>query len=120
MATSKRAARRTNRQKPPTPNDDPGSPQSETTVGEVRRGTTYDEVLAMAFPNTVTYRDKMYGPKEAEQITRLRHERWNLLARFNEKHGSQDAEWNRMNHRMRQITKQLYDLTGNAIYNEQG
>ena len=62
----------------------------------------------------------MYTREEAEQISRLRHERWNLLARSSEKRGTQDSEWSQMNHRMRSITKQLYDLTGNIIYYVKG
>ena len=64
--------------------------------------------------------DRMYTAEEAEQVTRLRHERWNLLARFNEKHGSQDSEWSQMNRRMRTITDELYKLTGNPIYHVEG
>lgn len=118
MAAGKRPARRRNRQKPQETMYDPSGPQSQKAVGDVKRGTTYDEVYAMAFPSTVKHVDTMYTAKEAEKITRLRHERWNLLARFHEKHGVQDKEWARMNNRMRHITKQLFDLTGNPIYNE--
>jgi len=53
-------------------------------------------------------------------VSRLRHERWNLLARFAEKHSSQDSEWSQMNNRMRKITQELYELTGNPIYHVQG
>jgi hypothetical protein len=62
----------------------------------------------------------MYTAEQAEQISRLRHERWNLLARFNEKRGSQDTEWSQMNRRMRTITDELYKLTGNPIYHVEG
>jgi len=68
---------------------------------------------------TVTFQDKMYTEQEAAKITQLRLERWNLLARFSEKHGNNDDEWGRMKNRMRSITKQLFELTGNPIYNEQ-
>jgi len=64
--------------------------------------------------------DRMYTPDQAERVSRLRHERWNLLARFAEKHSSQDSEWSQMNNRMRKITQELYELTGNPIYHVQG
>ena len=89
-------------------------------MGEIARGTEYDAILGLASPKTIRVVDRMYTAEEAEQISRLRHERWNLLARFNEKRGSQDSEWSRMNHRMRTITDQLYKLTGNPIYNVEG
>jgi len=89
-------------------------------VGAVPRGTEYDAVLGLASPKTIRVVDRMYTAEEAEQISRLRHERWNLLARFNEKHGTQDSEWSVMNRRMRTITDELYKLTGNPIYNVEG
>lgn len=89
-------------------------------MGEIARGTEYDAILGLASPKTIRVVDRMYTAEEVEQISRLRHERWNLLARFNEKHGSQDNEWSRMNSRMRTITDELYKLTGNPIYNVEG
>ena len=62
----------------------------------------------------------MYTPEQAEQVTRLRHERWALLLRFSDKHGTQDTEWSQMNRRLHSVTKELYDLTGNPIYNVEG
>lgn len=60
----------------------------------------------------------MYTAEQAERITRLRHERWNLLAAFTE-HSSKDDErqWKRMNERMAVINKELLELTGHEIYN---
>ena len=60
--------------------------------------------------------DTMYSPEDAERITRLRHERWNLLAAFSQM-TSKDNQWKRMKDRMTIITKELYKLTGHEIYN---
>jgi hypothetical protein len=120
MAEGKRPARRVNRPAPPSPQDVAPSSQGVATVGEIARGTEYDAILGLASPKTIYIMDCAYTPEQAEQISRLRHERWNLLARFNEKHGSQDNEWSSMNNRMRTITKELFDLTGNPIYNVEG
>jgi hypothetical protein len=120
MAAGKRPARRSNRRAPQAPAHAAASTQGVATVGAVPRGTEYDAILGLASPKAIRVVDRMYTAEEAEQISRLRHERWNLLARFNEKRGSQDTEWSQMNHRMRSITKELYDLTGNPIYYVQG
>ena len=61
----------------------------------------------------------MYTAEEAEQISRLRHERWNLLAQFPFHHSS-SPEYSQLNRRFASITMKLYKLTGNPIYNVEG
>ena len=117
MAGTKRPARRIHRGLQEARSDGQGSSPRIEAVGEVPRGTEYNAILKLALPQTATITDTMYTAEQAERITRLRHERWNLLARFGEKHGNQDAEWSRLNQRMAQVTKELYELTGHEIYN---
>ncbi len=60
---------------------------------------------------TVKVRDKTYHPKQAAAISRARQERWALcshLALFPQDHDS----WARK----RALDKELYKLTGHAIY----
>jgi len=60
----------------------------------------------------------MYTAEAAERITRLRHERWNLLAEFSHMTSKQDErQWKQMSERMTEITQELYELTGHEIYN---
>ena len=120
MAAGKRPARRSNRRAAQAATDAAASTQGVATVGAVPRGTEYDAILGLASPKTIRVVDRMYTAEEAEQVTRLRHERWALLLRFSDKHGTQDSEWSQMNRRMRTITDQLYKLTRNPIYNVEG
>jgi len=73
----------------------------------------------MAFPNTVTVPDTFYTPEQAEKVTRLRHERWNIYISLAKSYGVHTKEWYRCEKRLRKVTKELYELTGNPIYNDQ-
>ena len=117
MASTKRPARRIYPRAQEARGDGQGSTPRIQTVGQVPRGTEYHAILKLALPQTTTVKDTRYTAEAAERITRLRHERWNLLARFGEKHGNQDGEWSTMNKRMAKINSELYELTGHEIYN---
>lgn len=116
MAGTKRPARRIYPRSQKASDNGQGSTPRIDAVGEVPRGTEYNAILKLALPKTTTVKDTMYTPEDAERITRLRHERWNLLAAFSQM-TSRDSQWKRMNDRMTMITKELYELTGHEIYN---
>lgn len=67
--------------------------------------------------------DRMYTAEEAEQISRLRHERWNLLAEWAARpniSATDENQYVRMKRRFERVQMELYKLTGNAIYHVQG
>lgn len=61
----------------------------------------------------------MYTVQDAEQISRLRQERWCLLAHFADKaapYYSRTAEYSRLRTQLEKVNEQLYTLTQNPIY----
>lgn len=61
----------------------------------------------------------MYSVQDAEQISRLRQERWCLLAHFAEKSGAtynRTPEYTKMRTQLEQLNTELYRLTQNPIY----
>lgn len=65
-----------------------------------------------------------YSSEEAEQISRLRQERWALLAHFDASVGrkgySHTNEYKRHQMRLDVVSAQLYILTQNPIYDVDG
>ena len=123
MAAGKRRARRVNRRAPQASQDAAASTQGVATVGAVPRGTEYDAVLGLASAKTVRVVDRMYTPEQAEQVTRLRHERWNLLAEWAARPNIStidECHHVRMKRRFERVQAELYKLTGNPIYYVQG
>jgi len=118
MAGTKRPARRIYPRPQEARGDGQGSSPRIEAVGEVPRGTEYHAILKLALPKTTTVKDTMYSPEDAERITRLRHERWNLLAACSQTTSKADElRWKQMSERLTEITKELYKLTGHEIYN---
>jgi len=118
MASTKRPARRIYPRPQEARGDGQGSSPRIEAVGEVPRGTEYHAILKLALPKTTTVKDTMYSPEDAERITRLRHERWNLLAACSQTTSKADElRWKQMSERLTEITKELYKLTGHEIYN---
>jgi len=77
----------------------------------------------MEEPRTIEYKDRMYPPKVVEEISRLRHERWAILAAVS--HSKDDTQTiyemtasreRGFRHRLKFISERLYKLTGNKIY----
>ena len=118
MASTKRPARRIHSGLQEARSNGEGSSPRIEAVGEVPRGTEYHAILKLALPKTTTVKDTMYSPEDAERITRLRHERWNLLAACSQTTSKADElRWKQMGERLTEITKELYELTGHEIYN---
>ncbi len=75
----------------------------------------------METTNKIVVPDKMYTARVVEEISRLRHERWAILAALSH---NADGEIEtigengkaRMRQRLLTIHSRLYKLTGNKIY----
>ena len=65
-----------------------------------------------------------YSSEVAEKISRLRHERWALLAHFHEKSGqryySRTNEYKQHQVRLDEVSAELFILTENPIYDVDG
>jgi hypothetical protein len=123
MAAGKRPARRVNRRAPQAPAHAAAGTQGIATVGQIARGTEYDAILGLASPKTIRVVDRMYTPEQAEQVTRLRHERWNLLAEWAARpniSATDESHHVRMKRRFERVQMELFKLTGNPIYNVEG
>jgi hypothetical protein len=123
MAAGKRPARRHHRRAPQASTHVAAGTQGVTTVGEIARGTEYDAILGLASPKTIRVVDRMYTEEEAEQVTRLRHERWNLLAEWAAlpNISALDEKYHlHMKRRFERVQADLYKLTGNPIYYVEG
>jgi len=96
-----------------------GGTQGHNAVGEVERGIGDNAVDNVAHPRTVTVQSAMYSVQDAEQISRLRQERWCLLAHFADKaapYFSRTTEYSKLRTQLEKVNAQLYTLTQNPIY----
>lgn len=71
-------------------------------------------------PNSVTVPDRMYDAETVEAISRLRQERWLILAvTASHADGTMPIPERMVDHyrfRLAQVNKELYTLTDNPIY----
>jgi len=77
----------------------------------------------MASSDKVTYRDKMWDEKTVERISQLRQERWAILHMYDANAMADntiltETTYRNYDNRLKQITKELYELTNNPIYRE--
>lgn len=69
----------------------------------------------------VTYADKMYDEETVQRISKLRQERWAILHLYDANAHSPgtvltEAQYRNYDIRLKSITQELYELTGNPIY----
>lgn len=98
--------------------DDTRGTQGESEMGEKQGGTEHDAVLDVA--PTIRWEDVKYSKAVRDKITSLRHERWLILARFANPptvRFCDTAEYYTLQNRLNTVTKELYEITNNPIYN---
>ena len=72
----------------------------------------------------VLHKDTLYDEETVQQITDLRHERWAILAVMSTHKARETGtiftakEMTRMERRLSEVKAELFQLTGNAIYND--
>ena len=123
MAEGKRPARRVNRPAQEEAADGKGGTYGVLTVGEITRSIEQHAIHDVAFTKTVTVSDRTYTAEEAEQISRLRHERWGLLGIFamaSNMVRTDPLKYKELKRRHDLVQAQLYQITQNEIYNVEG
>jgi hypothetical protein len=98
--------------------DDTRGTQGKSKVGQEQGDAEHDAVLDMA--PAIRYADRIYTPDECTRISTLRHERWLILARFANPitvKFHRTTEYKTLQERLNTITKELYQITNNPIYN---
>ena len=71
----------------------------------------------------VTYRDNMWDEKTVQRISQLRQERWAILHMYDANAMASntiltEATYRQYDNRLKEITKELFELTKNPIYRE--
>ena len=84
-------------------------------------GCALDPCEAIGAPETIVVADVIHTAKERQEISRLRHERWALLAHLGRVADGDtmrltDPQKARLNQRLNAISARLYSLTSNPIY----
>lgn len=90
-------------------------------MGDIAPGAPHDDINGLARPRIVRYISRPYTEAEVMQISILRQERWAILAECSARPNItrlDESRYAKMRKRLAEVNSELYEVTGNPIYNE--
>ena len=88
-------------------------------MGDIAPGAPHDDTNSAARPRVVRYIARPYSEAEVMQISILRQERWAILAECSARPNIRRLDENRyakMRRRLAKVNSELYEITGNPVY----
>ena len=122
MAAGKRPARRAYRWTPAQIADVSRDNEGPPTVGDIAAGAPHDGINGLARPKVVRHIARPYSEAEVMQISILRQERWAILAECSARPNIRrlvESRYAKMQRRLAKVNSELYDITGNPVYDVQ-
>lgn len=92
-------------------------------MGDIAPGAPHDDISGLARPQVVRYISRPYSEAEVMQISILRQERWAILAECSAQPNIKrldESRYAKMQRRLAKLNSELYDITGNPVYDVEG
>ena len=88
-------------------------------MGDIVPNTSHVDTNRLARPQVIRHISRPYSEAEVMQISILRQERWAILAECSARRNIRrldESRYAKMQRRLAKVNSELYDITGNPVY----